>query len=89
MKDQTQQLKTVKFWINHQLKPFVRINPIIKHNHVDNLGAKELLKQFNKYDLGVINNNLQIDDILVANMPDQDKKEFLLMHFKELRAITK
>lgn len=87
MQNKTQDIKIVKHWIKHGLKPFVRINPLIKHNHVDNLGAKELLKQFNDNKLSHIRGALTIQNILDSNLSNDDKRDYLLIHCTNLKRI--
>lgn len=75
-------LKLLRFWLNNGLKPFVRIEPKIKHLNIKYFETKELLKAFQDDNLNLINNDLSINEILALELSLQDKLEFLKLHHK-------
>ena len=85
MKLDKSNIKTIKFWIRHQLKPYVRTEPIVKHLNIEYFWCKELDKFNQDFNLSCIKQNLTLKDIIESKeLTLEDKKEFARIHFPEL-----
>ena len=76
-------LKLLRFWLNRNLKPYIRIEPKISHLNIEYFKCKELNKIFYDENLSLLHDELSINDILVLNLPLQDKLDFLNIFHKE------
>ena len=87
-----QDLKLLKFWLRKKLKPFVRIEPEIKHLNNEYWKAKELLKVFQSNDFRGLHKKLSVQEILNLKLPKEDQIAFLKLFqpkfFEQLEAIS-
>ena len=73
-------LKLMRFWLRRDLKPFIRIDPIISHLNVDFFKDREMIKPFNDTNLSLIKGNLEFKDILNLNLPKEDLRDLIKLH---------
>ncbi len=87
-----QKLKLLKLWIKTKFKPYVRIEPQIKHLNSEYFKGIELGKVFQTGDFNGLHEKMSVQYILSLNLPDEDLKEFLKIFqpsfYAQLKAIS-
>ena len=87
-----QDLKLLRYWLNHKLRPFVRIEAKVKHLNTEYTKTKEILKTFRDGNLSLIHEKLSISEIMNSNLPMEDKLELLknFQHsfYNQLQAVS-